>query len=82
MCHERLESRLKPIKQYKRDCAANSATLENRKSWFIQCKMNTFLLAVPDRLKGRVDIGLACETVRAYMRLELSNAVSVMNPGV
>lgn len=53
--------------------------LEERKAWFVKYSMKNFLLAVPNKLEGRVDVALGCDVVRAYMALELSNAVSMVD---
>ncbi|VDC00469.1 unnamed protein product [Peniophora sp. CBMAI 1063] len=69
------------LKVYKNDCDCDGKAIEGRvhKKWFIQTGMTNFFLGVPKKLKGKVDIGLACAVVRSYMKLELSGEVSLMD---
>lgn len=57
-------------------CRVNGTIVEGRKNWFAVYAMNKFLRTVPAKLQEKVDVGLACAVAVAYIKLELSNAVS------
>ncbi|VDC00084.1 unnamed protein product [Peniophora sp. CBMAI 1063] len=59
-------------KEFGERCSRDGRILEERKPWFASYGMTAFLGSVPTKLEGRVDVGLGCMVVHAYMRLELS----------
>ncbi|VDC02884.1 unnamed protein product [Peniophora sp. CBMAI 1063] len=61
-------------RQHEKNCQALCAVLEKRKEWFASLKMTPYLVAVPKRLHGGVDIDLGCGVTQAYLNFEMSNA--------
>ncbi|VDB87022.1 unnamed protein product [Peniophora sp. CBMAI 1063] len=59
---------------YTRGVAKDGAELERRKPWFAGRGMTAFFLAVPQKLKERVNLEVAFDMVRAYLTFESSNA--------
>ncbi|VDC04984.1 unnamed protein product [Peniophora sp. CBMAI 1063] len=62
------------ITEYERRCAADGSQLEGRKDWWSTHGMTRFLITVPSKLRGRVNLTIGCRAVLAYLALELSNA--------
>ncbi|KZV61683.1 hypothetical protein PENSPDRAFT_693193 [Peniophora sp. CONT] len=52
--------------------AANKAA--STKPWFVETFTGNFLKTVPEKLAGKVDVGLACRVALAYLELENSGA--------
>ncbi|VDB99566.1 unnamed protein product [Peniophora sp. CBMAI 1063] len=61
-------------RRYDEICQTSCAVLEKRKEWFALLKMTPYLVAVPKRLHGGVDVDLACRVAQAYLNFEMSNA--------
>ncbi|KZV65963.1 hypothetical protein PENSPDRAFT_689394 [Peniophora sp. CONT] len=61
-------------KVYEKDCKTRGGQLDLRKPWFGRAGMTNFLIAVPKKLEGGVDVTLACQVANKYLDLESSDA--------
>ncbi|VDB86124.1 unnamed protein product [Peniophora sp. CBMAI 1063] len=62
------------MRHYEKECKSLGIILESRKDWFMRTGMTRYLVDVPARLRGGVDVGLACRVAKSYLEFELSNA--------
>ena len=61
---------------YRKTFKKDSSSVMSAKAWYAELNTHNFLKNVPQKLKDRVDMGVGCELVLAYLKLENSAAVS------